>query len=232
MLGSHAKEYIEQHHPNMPIVQLLSLLNEAQRDFCNKTHIFKTSVIDTSVAGQRYYTLPDNIIKILKVHINDVEIPRLQGDPIIDDDELTGTNPLATPASTSNERLWYESIGRLGVVEKIATKTPSTISRDDKESKYQSISLSDQEIRVFVISAPAELTTANYEASYILSGIQGGYERAILDYVISQGYFLPDKLNPELAQMFEIKYEKMVKEAKKVAKGRYIDVGRIVPNDF
>ena len=230
MLGSHAKEYIEQHHPNMPIVQILSLINEAQKDFCNKTHIFKTSIIDLSVAGQRYYTLPDTVIRILKVHINDVEIPRLQGDPVIDDDELSASNALPIPTTSSNDRYWYESIGRLGIVEKVGKS--SHITRDDKTSAYQSMSTTGTEIRAFVISSPAELTTANYGASYILSGVQGGYERAILDYVISQGYFLPDKLNPELAQVFEIKYEKMVKEARKVAKTRYIDIGRVIPNEF
>ena len=72
----------------------------------------------------------------------------------------------------------------------------------------------------------------NYTTTNILAGVQGSYERAILDYVISQGYFLPHKLNPELAQVFEVKYEKALREAKKISKGRYIDIGRIVPNDF
>ena len=231
MTGVQAREYIRQHHPEMPIIQLIDLLNEATKDFCNKTHIYKATFIDTSVAGQRYYTLPDSVIKILKVHVDDVTIPRLQGDPIIDDDELSSTNELPTPSKTYNDRYYYESVGRVGIVEKIGATT-SAITRDDKTTKYQSLSEASLEIRVYAITSPASLTSANYATGTILSGVQGGYERAVLDYVISQGYYLPVKLNPELAQVFEIKYEKAVKEAKKVAKGRYIDIGRIVPNEF
>jgi hypothetical protein len=230
MTGKKAIEYIQQHHKGMPIVQMLDLINEAQRDFCNKTHIFKSTMKDTTVAGQRYYTLPDTVIKINKVHFNDVELPRLQGDPLIDDDELDGTNPLSTPTKSSNERYWYESVGRIGIVEKIGATT-SAISRDEKKSSYQTVSVAN-ELRLFVIASPTLITTGNYQATSILAGVQGNYERAILDYVISQGYFLPHKLNPELAQVFEIKYEKAVKEAKKVSKGRYIETGRIIPNEF
>ena len=230
MTGTKAKEYIEQHHPNMPIIQLLDLVNEAQKDFCNKTHIYKSSVVDTSVAGQRHYTLPDNVIKILKVQIDDVEIARLQGDPIIDDDELSSTNSLPTPTSSSTDRYWYESLGRIGIVEKVGPVS-SAVTRHDKTTKYQSISKA-LEIRVYAVTSPAELTSANYGGNYILQGVQGGFERAILDYVIAQGYYLPTRLQPELAQVFEGKYERAVREAKKVAKGRYIDIGRIKPNDF
>ena len=230
MTGKKAIEYIRQHHPRMSEIQFLDLLNEAQKDFCNKTHIYKASLTDTSVAGQRYYTLPDAIIKILKVHVDDVEIPRLQGDPVIDDDELGATNPLATPTSTSNDRYWYESVGRIGIVEKIGNST-NYITRDDKSTPYQSISEA-LEIRIFAITSPVDLTTATYIAGVILVGVQGDYSRAILDYIISQGYYLADNLNPELAQVFEIKYEKAVKEAKKVAKSRYLTFGRVIPSDF
>jgi hypothetical protein len=230
MNGIKAVEYIRQHHNELPLIQIIDLINEAQKDFCNKTHIFKTTYTDTSVAGQRFYTLPDEIIKITKVQIDDVTIPRLQGDPVIEDDELSGTNPLPTPANSSNDRYWYESVGRLGIVEKVGPTT-SAITRDGKSSKYQSIS-ENLEIRMYAISSPVALTTGNYDSSNILSGIQGGFERAILDYVISQGYFLPHKLNPELAQVFEVKYEKALREARKISKSRYIDIGRIVPNDF
>ena len=231
MTGKNAVEYIQQHHREIPLVQILSLLNEAQKDFCNKTHIFKTTIRDLSTAGQRYYTLPDTLIKILKVQINDVYIPRLQGDPIIDDDEFAETNPLATPSKSYNERYFYESVGRLGIVEKIGNTT-NLVSRDDKSSPYQTMSETGLEIRVYGVMSSTEFTTSNYTTTNILAGVQGSYERAILDYVISQGYFLPHKLNPELAQVFEVKYEKALREAKKISKGRYIDIGRIVPNDF
>ena len=231
MTGTQAREYIRQHHPDMPLVQLVDLINEAQDDFCNQTHLYKATYTDLSVAGQRYYTLPDSVIKILKVHVDDVTIPRLQGDPIIDDDELTVTNPLAIPTKVSNDRYYYESVGRVGIVEKIANSS-TAVSRDNKTSAYQSMAETNLEIRVYAITSPLALTTTGYTTAVILSGVQGSYERAILDYVISQGYFLPHKLNPELAQVFDSKYQRAVREAKKVAKGRYIDIGRIVPNEF
>ena len=231
MTGTQAREYIRQHHPDMPIVQLVDLINEATKDFCNKTHIYKATLTDTSTAGQRYYTLPDSIIKILAVHVDDVLIPRLQGDPIIDDDELSSTNPLEVPTKAYNDRYYYESVGRVGIVEKVGPVT-AVVTRDDKKSKYQSIAETGLEMRVYAITSPAALSSTNYTTSTILLGVQGSYERAILDYVISQGYYLPHKLNPELAQVFEVKYEKAVREAKKVAKGRYIDIGRVIPNEF
>ena len=224
MNGIHAKEYIEQHHPDMPLVQMISLINEAQRDFCNKTHIYKASYTDTTSAGQRYYTLPDNVIKILKVQFNDVDIPRLQGDPIIDDDELTATNPIPTPSTSSTDRYWYESLGRIGVVEKVGATT-SAVERDDKKSKYQSVSVSS-ELRVYALSSPADLTTANYKTTNILSGVPGGHERAILDYVIAQGYIIPANLNPELSQIFDTKYELAVKQARKIATARGVTDGK------
>jgi hypothetical protein len=230
MTGRKAIEYVRQHHPRIPAVQFIDLLNEAQKDFCNKTHIYKAALTDTSVIGQRYYTLPDAIIKILKVQVDDVEIPRLQGDPIIDDDELNETNSLASPTSSSNDRYWYESIGRVGIVEKVGAST-SAITRDGKSTKYQSISEA-LEIRIFAITSPPEFATTTYDTGVILMGVQGDYSRAILDYIISQGYYLADNLNPELAQVFEMKYEKAVREAKKVAKSRYLTFGRVIPNEF
>ena len=85
MTGTQAREYIRQHHPDMPLVQLVDLINEAQDDFCNQTHLYKATYTDLSVAGQRYYTLPDEVLKIREVYLNNVRIPRLIGKPIIDD---------------------------------------------------------------------------------------------------------------------------------------------------
>jgi hypothetical protein len=232
MTGLKAVEYIRQHHNELPLNQILDLLNEGQNDFCRKTEIHKTTIVDASVAGRRFYTLPDNVLTILKVQVDDVTIPRLQGDPIIEDDELGAYNPLPTPSSSSNDRSWYESVGRIGIVEKIGATT-TAITRDGKSTDYQTIGETGLIIRLYVVSTPGTLlNVGNHESTDILSGLPGKYERAILDYVISQGYFLPHKLNPELAQVFEIKYEKAVREAKKVVKSRFIDVGRIIPNDF
>ena len=79
-------ELVQQHHPHMGEVEIIKLLNRAKNDFCAKTEVVKDSYTTTTVADQRYYTLDNNIIKILSVWINDVLIPRLIGKPIIDDD--------------------------------------------------------------------------------------------------------------------------------------------------
>ena len=231
MNGVQAREYIRQHHPQATIHEIVRWINDGQHDFCNRTQIFKAAYTDSSAAGQRFYTLPDNTIKIIKVEIDDVQIPRLQGDPGIEDDELSSTNPLAVPSDTYNERYFYESLGRLGIVEKIGVSSKA-IERDDKTTNYQSISEDDLEIRIYSISSPADLTYSNYDDSNILNGVHGGYENTIINYAIAQGYLSPISLNPELFQVFEAQYEKVLREAKKVSRSRYIDIGRIVPNDF
>ena len=68
------------------------LLNRASDDFCAKTEILKDSFSlgndvdpDSTTANKRYYTLPDEVLKIREVYLNNVRIPRLIGKPIIDD---------------------------------------------------------------------------------------------------------------------------------------------------
>ena len=79
-------ELIQQHHPHLGEVEINKLLNRAKDDFCAKTEIVKDSITATTVASQRYYTLPSTVLVIEDVWLNDVEIPRLIGKPVIDDD--------------------------------------------------------------------------------------------------------------------------------------------------
>lgn len=85
-------ELVKQHHPNMGDTEIKLLLNRASDDFCSKTEIIKQSFSlgsdvnpDPTVANQRYYSLPDEILTIREVYLNDVRIPRITGKPIIDD---------------------------------------------------------------------------------------------------------------------------------------------------
>lgn len=83
-------ELVKQHHPHMGDTEIRLLLNRASDDFCAKTEIVKeswaiTSDSSLSVANQRYYALPTDILRISEVYVNDVKIPRLIGKPIIDD---------------------------------------------------------------------------------------------------------------------------------------------------
>ena len=97
-------ELIQQHHATMGETEIRLALNRAQDDYCAKTELIKTTYVQDSIAGKRYYTLDSQILKITKVQINDVDIPRLIGTPIIDDDEFDAATGLTAPASSSNDR--------------------------------------------------------------------------------------------------------------------------------
>ena len=79
-------EIIQQHHAKMGYKEIRLALNRVQNDYCARTELIKTTYNQTSVAGRRYYELDENILKVTSVQINDVTIPRLQGNPIINDE--------------------------------------------------------------------------------------------------------------------------------------------------
>ena len=76
-------ELIQQHHPSKGVVEINKMLNRASDTFCAESEIVETTLIESSVAGQRYYTLDADIVKIISVEFNDVAIPRLIGKPLI-----------------------------------------------------------------------------------------------------------------------------------------------------
>lgn len=89
-------ELVRQHHPHMREQEIRMLINRASDDFCSKTEMVKTQfTLDNTdsgtIANQRYYKLPDDIIKILAVFMNGVRIPRMIGKPIVDDTTLEET---------------------------------------------------------------------------------------------------------------------------------------------
>tara|TARA_Y100001963_G_C6709448_1_gene413543 strand:+ start:493 stop:1197 length:705 start_codon:yes stop_codon:yes gene_type:complete len=234
MTGLNAIELIRQHHPNMSTGECILHLNEGMKDFCRRTNIFKTSYTQDSVAGKRYYTLHDDILDIQEVHFNDVKIPRLLTPPLIDDDEfVSGTNPLETPSNTSNNRAWYENTRRIGIVEK---STGALIKRDDKSTDWQSCSVTGVEIRILATAYPTLFTQAsgssNIETLEVLALVPGSFEKCIVDYVIAQGYILPQNLNPDLHMLFDQKYAIGVGEGRKFSYKSPDGTGRIVPCDF
>ena len=84
-------ELVQQHHPHIGEVELVRLINRAKYDFCLKTEMIKDSYTSSTVANQRYYTLPDSLLKITSVWLKDTQIPQLIGKHVIDDDtEETG----------------------------------------------------------------------------------------------------------------------------------------------
>ena len=227
-------DMIKQHHPTMAGVEIIDLINEGSDEFCKRSEIFKQSYSQDTAAGQRYYTIDDQIFKILSVTLNEVAIPRLIGEINIDDDEIEGetgdlasTYDLGAPAVASNERYWYEDLGRIAIVE----KKLDAIKRNDVVSNYQSVSIVGL-LRLRTISAPAHITTDTVTAADILSGVPGNFARFIGDYCIAEGYRKPAAMNPQQADYFEMRFEKAIKTAKKQARARYITTGRIAPVDF
>ena len=86
-------ELVQQHHPHMGETEIVKHLNRTKDEFCEETEIYKKTdtTIDT-VADQRWYDIPSDdatgvhLLKIEEVYFDDVKIPRLQGNPIINDE--------------------------------------------------------------------------------------------------------------------------------------------------
>ena len=125
-------ELIQQHHPSMGTVEIRARLNRAQNDFCARTELMRKTYRQMTTAGQRYYSLDTDILKILKVQLDDIIIPRLIGDPIIDDDEFDDDDGRQDAGTGSTDWYWYISNDRIGVVEKgsitVSNKTANYIS--------------------------------------------------------------------------------------------------------
>ena len=216
-------ELVQQHHAHMGYSEIRLALNRAQDDYCAKTELIKTSYTQTSTAGKRYYELHSDIIKVTKVQINDVDIPRLLSMPIIDDDEWDDATGLTAPSSSTNERYWYIDNNREGVVEKIA----NSVSRDDKTSNFQSISEA-KEIRIHAIAQASDFSTT----LTTVSDLPTQFHDALLWKVIAYLYMDPPALAPDAAAAFDSRYMELVNEAKKFAKSNKTRGGYINPVYF
>ena len=216
-------ELVQQHHPQMRETEIRKSLNRAQNDYCARTELIKETYVQNSIAGHRYYNLDDNILKIISIQINDVTIPRLQGNPIIDDDEFDASAGTGASATSSNERYWYVDSGRLGVVEKVT----NAITRDDKTSDYQSISVA-KEMRIYSIAQANDFTDTLTQESELPKQFHEG----LAHKVIADGYLTPPIINADAHKIFYIKYMDMVKEGKKYARSNYNQTGFIKPSYF
>ncbi len=215
-------ELVQQHHPMMGYTEIRKALNRAQNDYCARTELIKTTYTQDSVAGRRYYELDENILKVTSVQINDVTIPRLQGNPIIDDDEYDATTGLEAGSSSSNERYWYIVNNKLAVVEKVK----NAITRDDKISNFQSIS-EVKEIRIFAISQGSDFTSNLTDVSEL--PIQ--FHEALSCKVIADGYLL-NNINIDAHKIFYVKYQDFIKEGRKYARSNHIQTGNIRQTHF
>lgn len=215
-------ELIQQHRPDMGHTEIRKSLNRAQNDYCARTELIKETYVQNSIAGQRYYNLDDNILKILSIQINDVEIPRLQGNPIIDDDEFDGAEGVSAGATSSNERYWYVRNNQLAIVEKVKR----AVTRDDKTSDYQSISVV-KEIRIYAISQGTDFGDDLTQESDLPLQFREG-----LAYKVIADAYLVGNPNIDAHKVFYTKYMDSVKEGRKFARSNYTQTGHIRATHF
>lgn len=226
-------ELIKRHHPSMPGQEVVDIINDGVDELCRRTDIYEQSYSQDTVKAQRYYTLDPKIYKILKVTLDEVLLPRLQGQVMIDDDEIVESgsddtsNAITSISTTSNNRYWYEDLGRIGIVEKVSR----AITRSNKTSDYQSVNVVGL-LRIKTYSSPTDLTPSNIDTGTVLDGAKGDFGKYIADYGIAHGYRSPDNLNLQQAEYFEARFEKGVKEARKLGRSGYASNGRIMPVDF
>jgi len=77
-------EIIQQHHPDAGETVIRKALNRAQDDFSARTKILTVASdnTDVTIANQRHYNLPPEVLEIKRVELDQVEIVRIIDRPI------------------------------------------------------------------------------------------------------------------------------------------------------
>ena len=136
--------------------------------------------------------------------------------------------------NTDPQRFYFVHNNRLALVEKNGIQTT-----DNATTTFKTITEA-KPLRIHTISRaahfnhgggtqPGDYIDGNYR---LLGDIPEQFHEAIVTKVISMGYKTPPNLQIELAQYFDLEYEKMVKEAKKYSRSAFIQTGMISPVDF
>jgi len=214
-------ELIKQHHPNMGNVEIRARLNRTQNDFCARTELMHKTYRQLTDPGKRYYSLDTDILKIIKVQLDDILIPRLIGDPIIDDDEWDGDTGRSDADTGSTDWYWYISNDRIGIVEK------GSITVSNKTANYKSIS-TEKELRLFTISQATDFGDDLTQQS----DLPVQFREGLSFKVIADGYLKGEALNPDLAKLFLQRYDIAIKEGKKYARSNRTYNAIIRPQDF
>jgi len=246
-------EFIKEHHSMLSSRQVELYIEMVGNKIAIDTDLAKKTFLINSVAGQRWYDLDKTIIKVDKVYFNDVKIPKLIGDPIIDDDEFTSpedTNDtaLTTPSSNShNRRMWslsdYDSSNanaknkRLGILEKVT----NSVTKDGRISDYQSCSITGtSNIRVYATTTINPFTatstvgaddSGNSDITGPLLDIPYQFHEVLLNGVIAMGYKHPKNFNPEMLAFFDNEFNKGIKDIKKFERTKH-RTGFIKPYQF
>ena len=136
--------------------------------------------------------------------------------------------------NTNPARFYFVDNDRLAIIEK---KGSTTV--DNASTNYQTISEA-KPIRINTICKADHFNTGSHiaEADFIsphagpLGHIPTQFHEALVYKVIAMGYKTPPAMDINIAQYFDMEYEKVVKQAKKFARSNYIQTGVIAPQDF
>ena len=136
--------------------------------------------------------------------------------------------------NTDPQRFYFVSNNRLALVEKNGTQTT-----DNATTAFKSISEA-KSLRVHAISRAdhfqtgSSISTTEYDSTTQgpLGDIPVQFHEALVFKIIAMGYKTPPNMQIELAQYFDMEYEKVVKNAKKYARAAFIQTGMIAPVDF
>ena len=246
-------EMIKMHHPKASGRQFELYIELAADRIAEQTDITKKTFLINSVAGQRWYDIDSTIMEIDKVFFNDVKIPKLIGEPIIDDDEFTvpedtSDTALATPeAASNNKRMWmfskYDSSSstsktyRLGIVEKVVNAT----TKDGRTTDYQSCSITGtNNIRIYATTFGSRFTQsasgtdqddAMLSTVGPLKDIPEQYHEILATGAIAYGYKFPPSLDMQAYQVFMDDFMTGVKRIRKFERTK-TGTGYIRPQEF
>lgn len=228
------KELLKQHHPHLSSTLSDMYIELAADKVAQETDIVTKTMLINSVAGQRWYDLDASIIEVDKVYFNDVKIPKLVGEPTIDDDEFTvpdddNDTALAVPsAKPTNKRYWsfskYDSSSdtaktyRLGILEEVN----NAVTRDGRTSNYQSCSISGtKNIRLYVKTTPTKFTNTDDATSSAvgpLKDIPEQFHEVILNGAIARGYKDPTNFKGDMFQFFNNEFEVGIKAIRRYSR--------------
>tara|TARA_R110002020_G_scaffold444956_1_gene656660 strand:- start:1996 stop:2418 length:423 start_codon:yes stop_codon:yes gene_type:complete len=137
--------------------------------------------------------------------------------------------------NTNPARFYFVDNDRLSIIEK---KGSTTV--DNATTNYQSISEA-KPIRINTICKADHFNTGQTpinEDDFIntsagpLGHIPTQFHEALVFKVIAMGYKTPPAMDINVAQYFDMEYDKVVKQGKKFARSNYIQTGMITPQDF
>jgi len=75
-------ELVQQHHPDIGETQIRLWMNNALREFCDKTKLLKAAYQFDTTLDERWYGLPPYISEVDSVDYDGYDIPRLVGRPV------------------------------------------------------------------------------------------------------------------------------------------------------